>query len=71
MIPRFRKVMRERKLRDGSFDRFWCVLDREQRDFIVLRVCASYPGAELIAGAYALKLNVKLSTPHRSTQESA
>ena len=57
--PRFAKVLRETHRRDGTCDRYWCVIDREQRGFTVLKASASYPGAELLAGAHALKLNVK------------
>lgn len=57
--PRFAKVLRESKRRDGTCDRYWCVIDREQRGFTVLKASASYPGAELLAGAHTLKLNVK------------
>lgn len=57
--PRFIKVLREIKRRDGTCDCYWCVIDREQRGFTVLKASASYPGAELLAGVHALKLNVK------------
>ena len=54
---RFAKSLRESAGRNGSSDRYWCVLDREQRGFQVLRVHVDYPGAESLAEAYALKLN--------------
>jgi hypothetical protein len=55
--PRFTKELRENARRDGTSDRYWVVLDREQKGFTVLKISASYPGAELVTGAYALKLN--------------
>lgn len=54
---RFFVRMRERKLRDGLMDRFYCVLDRQQRNFLVFRVCAVYPDAEAVARDYAAQLN--------------
>lgn len=56
---RFTKSLSQIKRRDGAIDRYWCVLDREQRGFQVLKIHATYPGAEVMAGAYALKLNSK------------
>ena len=57
--PRFSKTLREHARRDGTTDRYWVVEDLKHKRFKVLKVNASYTGAELLAGAYALKLNVK------------
>jgi hypothetical protein len=57
--PRFSKVLRGYARRDGTCDRYWIVTDRDQRGFQVLKVSTFYPGAELVAGAYALKLNAR------------
>lgn len=63
--PRFTKVLREYKRRNGECDRYWCVVDRNQHKFLALKVNASYPGAELLAGAYALKLNATVENRTR------
>ena len=57
MKPRFTKELRSHARRDGTSDRYWVVLDREQKGFMVLKISASYPGAETLAGDYALKMN--------------
>lgn len=54
---RFFVTMCERKLRGGLTDRFWCVLDRQQRNFLVFRVCAVYADAEAVARDYAARMN--------------
>lgn len=56
--PRFIKSLRERHLQDGTTDRYWVVLDRDQR-FTVLKVSTAYPGAEPLAAKYASELNAK------------
>ena len=59
-MKRFRVQSRERKRRGCSeYDRYYVILDRLWKGFEVARICANYPGAELIARAYCLKLNVK------------
>jgi hypothetical protein len=57
--PRFTKSLREHARRDGSTDRYWVVEDRKQRGFTVLKVNASYPGAEALATKYLLKLSAQ------------
>lgn len=55
--PRFVKVLRERALSDGTYDRYWCVLDRKLRKFQVLKVHVTYARSEALATEYAAKLN--------------
>lgn len=56
--PRFIKSLRERRRNDGTTDRYWVVIDRDQR-FTVLKVSVSYPGAEPLAMKYMSELNAK------------
>lgn len=55
--PRFIKTLRERSHPDGTSDRYWVVLDKEQSNFQVLKVNASYPNSESLAQVYAAELN--------------
>lgn len=55
--PRFIKVLRERALSDGTYDRYWCVLDRRFHKFQVLKIHVSYTGSEALAAEYTSKLN--------------
>jgi len=59
VLLRFDTVLRERSRPDGETDRYWCVTDRKYRGFLVLKVNASYPGAEDVARNYASRLNAK------------
>ena len=54
---RFARVLREHKRADGSTDRYWVLLDRKRKDFQVLKISASYPGAESLVASYVTELN--------------
>lgn len=54
---RFSRILTEQHRRDGTTDHYWVMLDRKQKDFQVLKVSASYPGAESLVASYATELN--------------
>ena len=55
--PRFATTLRERRCKDGSYDRYWVVKDGKLRGFQVLRVNATYPDAETLAKVHRDELN--------------
>lgn len=68
MTSRFIKTLRERSRPDGTSDRYWVVLDKEQGNFQVLKVNASYPNSESLAQVYAAELN---KSPKKEVNDAA